>query len=329
MRAQQWQTTNHQFQLSIPAYLIGVALVTTLGIALAMWLRPAFAYSIQLSLGLIEQPQATPDSFYTERITPLFNEHCASCHGEQRQKGDLRLDSFSVLVRGGKHGPIIAKGDDENSELIARLTLPPENDKVMPPAGKPPMREEDITVIKLWIAAGASGNLPVTAIPDAPSPEIKTEIPTIDATAVAEARAPLTQSVKQLQERFPGILFYESRGSANLRLNASLLKQGFGDKELKAFASVCERIVWADFSRTSITDGSAEVIAECKNIQTLRLAYTKITDPIVQYLKPLKALKSLTVLGTELTESSLAPLRNQGVKIYDGSKTSSGTNETS
>ena len=38
----------------------------------------------------------------------------------------------------------------------------------MPPSGKTPLNQDDVTVIRLWIAAGASGTLPVNAIKGAP-----------------------------------------------------------------------------------------------------------------------------------------------------------------
>ena len=45
--------------------------------------------------GLETVPQAAPGSFYTVRVAPLFADHCIGCHGENRQKAELRLDSFA------------------------------------------------------------------------------------------------------------------------------------------------------------------------------------------------------------------------------------------
>ena len=316
-------------RLSVPLYFICVVLLTSLGIGAAMLLRPTLSYSIRSVLGLEKQLEAAAGSFYTMRVAPLFEEHCTGCHGGHRQKADLRLDSFAAAMRGGKHGPVIAKGDVEGSELVTRLTLPPEHEKAMPPPGKPPLSADEVKVIKLWIAAGASGALPVAAIKGAPPPVKKIEFPEIDESAVAQARAPLAQVVKQLQARFPGVLSYESHSSADLYVNAALLRRAFGDKEFAALAAVREHVVWADLSGTSISDASAQALAQCKRLRTLRLADTHVSDATARALTSLNDLKSLTVMGTVLSESSLGSLRSQGVKIYDGHESLSNSNATS
>ena len=185
--AQAFQTP----RLSAWVYFIYVTLVTAAGLGVAILFRPPLAHSLASFLGLERQPRAAPDSFYAVRIAPLFQEHCAGCHGARRQRANLRLDSFAAAMRGGNHGPVIMAADVKGSELLTRLMLPPNNEKSMPPSGRPPLSTDDVKVIRLWIAAGASGQLPVAAIPGTPPLRLKVEFPTIDADAVARARAPL------------------------------------------------------------------------------------------------------------------------------------------
>ena len=180
----------------------------------------------------------------------------------------------------------------------------------------------------MWGAAGASSNLTAAAFKDAPAPVIEVEFPHIDKETVAKARAPLKQQVIQLQQRFPEILSYQSRSSANLQLNASLLRQTFDDDDLKAFSPLCARIVWADLSNTAITDHSARFLADCKQLRTLRLANTQVSEKTLQALTSLDSLQSLSVAGTRLTKSNLTPLHNKGVRIYFGNRTSSKSNAT-
>ena len=59
-------------------------------------------------------------------------------------------------MRGGKHGPVIKAGNVKGSELFRRVTLPPSDDDAMPPQGKRPLSANEIKLIELWIAAGAS-----------------------------------------------------------------------------------------------------------------------------------------------------------------------------
>jgi hypothetical protein len=165
-----------------------------------------------------------------------------------------------------------------------------------------------VKTIELWIGAGASDRLVVNAIKDAPSAtsviaEVKFE--EINPAAVAKLRSAMAPAVLQLQTQFPNILDYDSRGSADLRLNASLLGSKFGDRELEAFAPVAERIVIADFSRTAITDGSGAAIAGMKRLRVLRLMDTHLTDATLLRLEALSQLESVDVYGTAITPAVL------------------------
>src|ERR1700677_3493807 len=93
--------------LSVPLYLLCVALMTGAAIAVAMALRPAFGHKMLEMIGLETMPQAAPGSFYTARIAPLFAQHCTSCHGDTRQKAELRLDSYAFVLLGGRHGAVV------------------------------------------------------------------------------------------------------------------------------------------------------------------------------------------------------------------------------
>jgi hypothetical protein len=127
----------------------------------------------------------------------------------------------------------------------------------------------------------------------------------IDPAVVAKQRATLATTVAQLQKQFPDALQYESRGSAGLVVNMSLLGSKFGDGDLAALRPLVSQIVVADFSNTSITDHSANVIAEMKHLRVLRLAHTKITDATLQALGGLDQLESVSVFGTAVTPAAL------------------------
>lgn len=248
-----------------------------------------------------------PNTFYGARIQPILNAHCINCHGSNKQKGKLRLDSYRALMRGGKDGPVIKIGDIQTSDLFRRITLPASHDDFMP-KGKQPLTADQRKTIELWIGAGASNTVAVDAIKDAPeasavSAEVKFQ--QIDAAAVAKLRSAIAPAVTELQKHFPNILDYDSRGSADLRLNASILGNRFGDRDLEAFAPVAQHIVVADLSRTAVTDHSAAAIAAMKQLRVLRLTGTHLTDATVLRLNSLNQLESLNVYGTPVTPAVL------------------------
>ena len=302
--------------LSAWAYFGCVALVTALGIALAMQLRPGFAHTVREFVGLEKEPRANPDSFYVLRVAPLFETRCVGCHGAGRQKAELRLDSFGAVMRGGRHGAVIQPGRIKDSELFTRISLPSSDDRAMPPSGKAPLTPDEVTVIKLWIAAGASGSQRVIA--GAPKPVVEVKLPEFDTRAVEKQRAPLAAAVKQLQARFPGVIDYQSRSSADLEINASRKAGAFGDGEIQALAPVRSRIVRADFSNTAISDASAPAIAAMTSLRALRLTNTKVSDRTMEALGAMKTLRSVAAGGTGATGTALAALRKKGVTVYGG-----------
>jgi len=302
-------------RVSAKAYFGAVALATALGIAAAMLLRPAFAHTVLELTGLESVPQASADSFYAQRVQPLFQAHCIGCHGSERQKGGLRLDSFAATQRGGKHGAVAVAGDIKGSSLFERITLPATDDRAMPPSGKTPMNNDEITVIRLWIASGASGTLPARAVKGAPRLVAPVTIPELNPSAVVKKRAPLAARVAQLRGRFPGIVEYESRDSADLVVNATLKHDAFGDSDLRALAPLGARIVAADLSGTAVTDAAAPLLAAMPVLRSLRLMRTKTTDATVTALAGSKTLKVLAV--GKASPEALAPLRRKGVRIYE------------
>src|ERR1700750_2897426 len=105
-------------RMSAPAYGACVALLTALGLGVAAWAHPAFLHSSLQTLGLEAVPRAAPGSFYAVRVAPFVETRCSGGHGETREKGQLRLDSFAAVMRGGKDGAVIKPGDPKASELF-------------------------------------------------------------------------------------------------------------------------------------------------------------------------------------------------------------------
>ena len=268
-------------------------------------------HALGLPNGAASLASAGANTFYGARVEPIFEARCVSCHGPSKHKANLRLDSYRALMRGGKDGPVILAGNLKGSDLFRRISLPPSHDDFMPKEGKRPLSSDQVKVIELWIGAGASASLSADAIKDAPagsaSPSAVADVTfeEIDPAAVTKLRAGIAPSVEKIKKQFPNILEYESRGSANLYLNASLLGTRFGDNDLAALVPLAEHITVADFSRTAITDRSATAIAAMKRLRVLRLMHTQITDATVQGLGSLDQLEALNVFDTRVTPAAL------------------------
>jgi cytochrome c553 len=90
--------------------------------------------------------------FFESHIRPILVENCMECHGDQKQKGGLRLDSLPGWQAGGHSGPVLTPGDPENSLLITAIRYADE-DTQMPPKQK--LDDRSIGLLTEWVKRGA------------------------------------------------------------------------------------------------------------------------------------------------------------------------------
>lgn len=91
-----------------------------------------------------------PAQFFEKEVRPILAENCFTCHGAEKQKGDLRLDTAASMLQGASRGPVVKAGDPA-SLLFEVLSYTGE--VKMPPDGKLP--DEKIAVLQQWVADGA------------------------------------------------------------------------------------------------------------------------------------------------------------------------------
>src|SRR5438477_1920579 len=58
---------------------------------------------------------------YAKDIKPIFEKSCIKCHGAEKQKGKLRLDSLQAALKGGEDGKVILPGDSRSEEHTSEL----------------------------------------------------------------------------------------------------------------------------------------------------------------------------------------------------------------
>src|SRR5262249_31649125 len=89
-------------------------------------------------------------------IHAIFARHCLACHDAKEAEGELVLENFQTLMKGGENGPVLVPGKSAESVLLQKE----ENKKspLRPPPKKgDKLREREIAVIRAWIDAGAAG----------------------------------------------------------------------------------------------------------------------------------------------------------------------------
>lgn len=89
---------------------------------------------------------------FEQRIRPLLLANCIECHGPEKQKGGLRLDSRDGWQTGGDSGPALVPGKIAESKLWQAVSYA-DRDLKMPPKRK--LKESEVSDLKLWIESGA------------------------------------------------------------------------------------------------------------------------------------------------------------------------------
>lgn len=123
---------------------------TLTGVLLAASLAEA-----AVDLRQLPPPAAKQGVTYTNDIKPILDKSCVQCHGPEKQKAKLRLDSLADALKGaGKH-KIIVPGNSVKSELVIAISRLDE-DFAMPPEGKAdPLTKEQVGLVRAWIDQGA------------------------------------------------------------------------------------------------------------------------------------------------------------------------------
>ncbi|MED5382346.1 MAG: c-type cytochrome domain-containing protein, partial [Verrucomicrobiota bacterium] len=117
-----------------------------------MKMTPLILSCAWLAIALLPLGQAVE---FASDVRPLLELHCVQCHGADKQKGDLRLDTVGQAEKGGDTGPALAKGDPAKSLMIERISLDADHDDIMPPKGDP-LKPAQIETLRQWIADGAA-----------------------------------------------------------------------------------------------------------------------------------------------------------------------------
>jgi cytochrome c553 len=107
------------------------------------------------SWSAVPAPTAPPADAAAEhferKVRPLFVTHCLKCHGPEKSKGGLRLDSAASLTRGGDSGPAVIPGKPDESLLLRAVRQA--GDVKMPPDSK--LKDQEIADLIAWVRAGA------------------------------------------------------------------------------------------------------------------------------------------------------------------------------
>ncbi len=98
------------------------------------------------------------DDNNAQHVRSLLSNSCFACHGpdQEQREGGFRLDDLQSMRRQADSGKFpVVPGDPSGSEILRRISVADEDERMPPPAFGKRLTKADIEAIRQWIADGA------------------------------------------------------------------------------------------------------------------------------------------------------------------------------
>lgn len=262
---------------------------------------------------------------FAKDIGPVLAKSCLECHGAEKQKGKLRLDSKEAAFKGGDSGLAgIVPGKSADSRIYKVITLPKGHDDIMPPKGEP-LSKATTDLIKAWIDAGAEwpSGLKLTATGGATAKK-ENELPPAPKASAAE-----TKAVAELAK--VGITAREIAQGSNWRyINLRVVGKKFDAKVWDQIKDV-SNLLELNAAGVEATDADFAKLGKLTNLRRLNLAGATVKDSTLAGLKGLANLEYINLVGTQVTDAGLKQLAGlkklQSVYLFESKVTDAGVAE--
>ena len=185
------------------------------------------------------------------------------------------MDVAAEFQKGGKDGAVFIAEKPDESEMFRRVSLKLSDEDHMPPEGKPQLTDEEITLLRWWIATGASFDKRVKELqitgeiraalvslqqqdsPLQPTPEFPTE----------KVEPANTLSIQKLKDA--GVLVLPLARNNNY-LEANFLNaDSVNDRTIKLLEPIAEQLVWLNLSGAAITDSACATLSKLTQLRKL------------------------------------------------------------
>lgn len=262
---------------------------------------------------------------FTKDIGPLLAKNCIECHGPDKQKGKLRLDSKEAAFKGGDSGKAgVVPGKGADSRIYQVVTLPKGHDDIMPPKGEP-LSKATTDLIKAWIDAGADWPAGMK-IAGASAAGGKKEA---DLGPGPKPTSAETKAVAELAKA--GISAREIAQGSNWRyINLRVVGKKFDAKIWDQIKDV-GNLIELNAAGVEITDADLAKVGKIANLRRLNLANATVKDSSLAGLKTLANLEYLNLVGTQVTDAGLKQLAGlkklQNVYLFESKVTDAGVTE--
>jgi hypothetical protein len=242
---------------------------------------------------------------FVKDIQPILQDSCIKCHGPEKQKGGLRLDSRAAALKGGKDGEVLLPGQADKSDLYRRITLSAGSDDIMPNKGDP-LTKAQTDMIRDWINQGLVW--PETAV--AKATETVVAPPDTGLAGLTEIKPTPTETAAIAKIEASGVAVRPIAMNVTWReVNFHALGTNIADANLAPLKDVAS-VVDLNLAGTRVTDAGLQSLASLTNLVTLHLEHTKISDAGLANLKNLSHLAYLNLFDTGVTDQGIDQLKS-------------------
>jgi hypothetical protein len=243
---------------------------------------------------------------FKDVIRPVLAQKCISCHNPKKVKGNLILTDSASIIRGGKSGSLFDAEHPELSLMLKRLHLPMDEKKHMPPAGKPQLSDEELTLLYYWIKSGPMFNQKVIDMPYKDSLRILASRTLLQEGEVGEQydfAAADEEQVNNLNNNYRLIVPLAKESPA---LAVSFFsRSAYNIKALQELLPLKVQIISLDLNKMPVDDDHLKIISQFTNLRKLNLNFTNVTANGIMQLSSLQHLRSLSVAGTRIDAAAL------------------------
>ncbi len=259
---------------------------------------------------------------FRDIVQPILQHKCADCHNNNKMKGELSLQNFAQIAKGGKHGQVVISGQPGESELIKRVLLDPSDKKFMPTDGKPPLTTDETSIISWWIEhalLNEDQTVAVASPPDDIMQIIKNYFGGAQVAANTGVTTPIDISIQlsapvlqaDIIQQLTTAGFVVKQIHYNPDLLDITLPAGTPNakNKLPILESVKENVTWLNLADNELTDEDLEKLGIFINLQRLRLDKNPVTNASLEYILSLSNLENINLCFTKIDPTALEKLK--------------------
>ena len=249
-------------------------------------------------------------------VIPILEDKCMACHGVERAKGKLKMNTYAALLKGGSKGACLLPGDSAGSLMIQRINLPLDDDKRMPPADKEQLSSDEAAFLDWWVSSALSEEQSIESVSFPAEQQIYVQSIIGDDPVAIQARSAKARSKDLLlryadfQTRYPGLLVQSVVGEALFELSSASL-MGYDETHVRAaLEPLVDSLIRIDWNRRQLDAAWAKLFSTAVIVEVLNISDSRFSEEdLLLLLSAMPELKKLNLTGTGFADEHVDSIR--------------------